>query len=99
MEAGKYVNFVDKEGKKAKTSINQKAIEKDLLLAGYNLLVTSEIEMTDSDIYNTYHNLWRIEESFKIMKSDLVHSQYFFNRKQQRTFLLSGRIVRKNPTI
>lgn len=50
-EAGKYVNFVDKEGKKAKTSINQKAIEKDLLLAGYNLLVTSEIEMTVSDIY------------------------------------------------
>lgn len=70
-EAGKYVNFTDKDGKKAKTSINQEAIEKDLRLAGYNLLVTSEVEMTDSDIYNTYHNLWRIEESFKIMKSDL----------------------------
>ena len=41
------------------------------MLAGYNLLVTSEIEMDDRDIYDTYHNLWRIEESFKIMKSDL----------------------------
>ena len=34
-------------------------------------MVTSEVEMTDEDIYNTYHNLWRIEESFKIIKSDL----------------------------
>lgn len=27
--------------------------------------------MADQDIYSTYHNLWRIEESFRIMKSDL----------------------------
>lgn len=27
--------------------------------------------MSDADIYSTYHNLWRIEESFKLMKSDL----------------------------
>lgn len=70
-EAGKYVEFIDKAGKKAAVSINQEAIEKDLKFAGYNLLVTSETEMTDQDIYSTYHNLWRIEESFKIMKSDL----------------------------
>ena len=70
-EAGKYVNFTGKDGKKATTSINYEVIEKDLKLAGYNLLVTSETEMGDLDMYNTYHNLWRIEESFKIMKSDL----------------------------
>ena len=39
--------------------------------AGYNLIVTSELNMKDADIYSTYHNLWRIEESFKLMKSDL----------------------------
>ena len=70
-ETGKYVNFTDSDGQNASISINQKAIDKDLKFAGYNLLVTSETEMTDSDIYDTYHNLWRIEESFKIMKSDL----------------------------
>jgi transposase len=70
-ETGKYVNFTDKDGKKAAVSINQEAIDKDLMFAGYNLLVTSEVEMEDQDIYRTYHNLWRIEESFKIMKSDL----------------------------
>lgn len=70
-EAGKYVHFTDKDGQKASVSINQDAIDKDLKLAGYNLLVTSEIRMNDHDIYTTYHNLWRIEESFRIMKSDL----------------------------
>lgn len=46
-ESGKYVNFIDKDGEKAAVSINQEAIDKDLKLAGYNLLVTSETQMTD----------------------------------------------------
>ena len=70
-DSGKYVSFTDGDGKKACVSINQKAIDNDLTFAGYNLLVTSELNMADTDIYNTYHNLWRIEESFKLMKSDL----------------------------
>jgi transposase len=57
--------------KKAIVEINQAAIDKDLKFAGYNLLVTSETRMSDLDIYHTYHNLWRIEEAFKNMKSDL----------------------------
>lgn len=81
-EAGKYVDFTDKSGKKAVIHINQDAIDKDLTFAGYNLLVTSEIEMRDQDIYNTYHNLWRIEESFKIMKSDLDARPAFCQKEE-----------------
>lgn len=81
-ETGKYVIFTDNTGKKASVSINQKAIDKDLKFAGYNLLVTSETEMKDQDIYNTYHNLWRIEESFKIMKSDLDARPVFLQKKE-----------------
>ncbi len=80
-ETGKYVNFTDNKGNKADVSINQAAIDKDLMFAGYNLLVTSEIGMTDQDIYNTYHNLWRIEESFKIMKSDLDARPVFLQKE------------------
>ena len=80
-EAGKYVDFTDKTGNKAKTRMNQAAIDKDLELAGYNLLVTSETQMTDQDIYCTYHNLWRIEESFKIMKSDLDARPVFLQKE------------------
>lgn len=80
-ETGKYVNFTDGKGEKAKVSINQEAIDKDLQLAGYNLIVTSETRMMDSDIYSTYHNLWRIEESFRIMKSDLDARPVFVQKE------------------
>ena len=81
-ETGKYVSFTDKEGKAACVSLNREAIDKDLRFAGYNLLVTSETGMEDIDIYNTYHNLWRIEESFKIMKSDLDARPVFLQKEE-----------------
>lgn len=80
-ETGKYVSFTDEKGGKARVSLNQKAIDKDFLLAGYNLIVTSETNMTDEDIYATYHNLWRIEESFRIMKSDLDARPVYVQKK------------------
>lgn len=81
-EAGKYVCFTDGKGNRASVSMNQDAIDKDLRFAGYNLLVTSEIEMKDPDIYDVYHNLWRIEESFKIMKSDLDARPVFLQKEE-----------------
>ena len=81
-EAGKYVSFTDKAGEKAVVKMNQNAIDKDLKFAGYNLLVTSETEMSDRDIYSTYHNLWRIEESFRIMKSDLDARPAFCQKEE-----------------
>ena len=81
-ETGKYVSFTNKEGGKVNVSINQEAIDKDLMFAGFNLLVTSETEMSDTDIYQTYHNLWRIEESFKIMKSDLDARPVFLQKEE-----------------
>ena len=76
-DAGKYLDFeaVDSKGDKVdgfvKAYINQDKVDSDKELAGYNMLVTSELKMPEEQIYDTYHNLWRIEESFRIMKSDL----------------------------
>ncbi|MDR3185282.1 MAG: IS1634 family transposase, partial [Christensenellaceae bacterium] len=80
-DSAKYVCFTDTDGKKARDSINQDAIDKDKKFAGYNLLVTSEIKMTDSEIYSVYHNLWRIEESFRIMKSDMDARPVFLQKE------------------
>lgn len=74
-ECSKYVTFTtsDKKGNKIDgkilVSINEAAIAKALQLAGYNLIVTSECKMSSSEVYAVYHNLWRIEESFRVMKS------------------------------
>ncbi len=76
-DSAKYVIFTtaDKKGNetdgKIKVTMNEELIQKSLELAGYNMLVTSEIAMSDNDVYDAYHNLWRIEESFRIMKSQL----------------------------
>lgn len=76
-DSAKYVIFTtaDKKGNatdgKIKVTMNEELIKKSLELAGYNLLVTSETTMSDKDVYDAYHNLWRIEESFRIMKSQL----------------------------
>ena len=85
-ECSKYVTFdcADRKGNaidgKIKVSINRTAIDKDLMLAGFNLLVTSETKMKADDIYSTYHNLWRIEESFKMMKSYLDARPVFLQK-------------------
>ncbi len=70
-ESSKYVDFKGKDGSNVKVSINEDKIKRDKKLAGFNILVTSETNMNDKDIYDIYHNLWRIEESFRIMKTDL----------------------------
>ena len=80
-ESGKYVTFTDEKGDKAKVTINQEAIDKDLELAGYNLLVTSEVKMPDQEIYNAYHSMCKIEETFKIMKSDLDAGPVFTQKE------------------
>ena len=80
-DLGKYVDFINEKGGKAIAKINQEAIDKERRLAGYNLLVTSETKMSEHKIYETYHNLWRIEESFKIMKSDLDARPVFLQKE------------------
>lgn len=70
-ESARYVNFVDRDGKKAHTVLNEEKIDMDRKLAGFNLLITSEYKLEDQQIYEAYHNLWRIEESFRVMKSEL----------------------------
>lgn len=80
-ELGKYVDFLDEGGDKATATVNEATIKKELRFAGYNLLVTSETVMSDQDIYDTYHNLWRIKESFRVMKSDLDTKPVFLQKE------------------
>lgn len=85
-ESNKYISItnVDTNGKKIKPriEINQDKIDEDLKYAGYNLLVTSEVNMKSLDIYDTYHNLWKIEESFRITKSYLEARPIYMQTKE-----------------
>ena len=81
-ECSKYVDFKGKDGSKATCTVNTDKIEADKKICGYNLIVSSEINMTAEEIYKTYHNLWRIEESFRIMKSELDARPVFLRKKE-----------------
>ena len=41
--------------------------------------------MSAKEIYDTYHNLWRIEESFRIMKSQLDARPVYLQKEQTIT--------------
>jgi transposase len=74
-DASKYLKVTskDKSGRKVKPviEIDTSKVEEDMKMAGYNLMITSEVEMPSKQIYDTYHALWKIEESFRITKSYL----------------------------
>lgn len=82
----KYIQItnIDKNGKNRKPviEINQAKIDEDLKYAGYNLLVTSELDMEPLQVYHTYHNLWKIEESFRITKSYLDARPVYVQKKE-----------------
>jgi transposase len=65
--------------------MNDTAIENARKLAGYNMLVTSELKMSDLEIYKAYHNLWRIEESFRVMKSELDARPVYLQKEETIT--------------
>jgi transposase len=52
-------------------SLNMDKIREYMDLLGYYTIMTSETEKTDREIINKYHGLSRIEDSFRIIKSDL----------------------------
>ena len=87
-DAIKYTNLVstDSDGnltdEKVVVQINEEAIQKDLQLAGYNMLVTSEVYMPAIEVYDAYHNLWRIEETFRLMKSQLSARPVFLQKRE-----------------
>ena len=85
-DSTKYVNLKAQtvEGKKVKiaVSLNEEKIQEDKELAGYNLLVTSEINLSAEDIYNAYHSLSAIEQSFRIMKTQLEARPVHVSKKE-----------------
>ena len=76
--AAKYIKKVDydKDTGEILTVSSILDIDEDLIreeeaLDGYYMLLTSEMDTPDDKIIDMYRGLWRIEESFKITKSEL----------------------------
>jgi len=51
--------------------LDEEAIRKDEIFDGYYAIQTSERNLKPQDILEAYHHLWKIEESFRLMKTTL----------------------------
>lgn len=76
--ASKYIKKIDfdkETGEILKASsnleIDEKKLQEEEALDGYYAIITSEMNETDDRIIDMYRGLWRIEESFRVTKSDL----------------------------
>lgn len=76
-DGSKFVDFnvISNDGEvldeKVVPTINEDKFDYYKKLTGYNLLITSETNLSDEEMYNIYHQLTNIERSFRIMKSYL----------------------------
>lgn len=47
------------------------------------MLVTSELDMKDGEVIDAYRGLWKIEETFKITKTELKARPVYLSRKDR----------------
>lgn len=67
---------------KSKLSIDEEKIAEEEKYDGYYLIVTSEMDKRDEEIIDIYRGLWRIEETFKVTKSELKSRPVYVSRKE-----------------
>ena len=82
-QAGKNIKFVVHKTKTRQYKLNEPLIEKTKLLLGMKGYYTNipEDVMGNKEIIARYHDLWHVEHSFRIAKSDLA-SRPVFHYKQ-----------------
>ncbi len=78
--------YLKSEGQKSLSwKLDAEKIENDSKFDGYYGIQTSEKNMSAEEIIEAYHTLWRIEDSFRVMKSTLeVRPVFHWNPKRIR---------------
>ena len=61
-------------------SVDIAKAQKDSLFDGYFCIITSEMDYDERKMRETYGGLWRIEQSFRILKSDLYARPVFVSK-------------------
>lgn len=78
----KEIHTVDKTGEaadKLERVLDENKINEDALYDGYFCIITSELDYDYKKILEVYGSLWKIEESFRITKSDLEVRPIYVN--------------------
>jgi transposase len=88
--AARFVNSIEYDEKTGEVvptekslSLNKDKISAEEKYDGFYAIVTSELDMSDDEIIDTYRGLWEIEESFRITKGTLEARPVFLSRKER----------------
>jgi len=87
--AARYVKNVDFDKdtgeviKGRKASFDLEKLAEDEKYDGYYAIVTSELDMSDGDIIDTYRGLWEIEETFKVTKGTIEARPVYVSRRDR----------------
>jgi len=68
---------------KSKLFFNEEKLREEEKWDGYYAIITSELDKTDKEIIEIYRGLWKIEESFKVTKSDLLTRPVYVTREDR----------------
>lgn len=69
-KTGKITNIKYLKNEKTRRYLNQELVDKNMKLLGLKGYVTN-LQLTNDEIINYYHNLFKVEHAFRISKSDL----------------------------
>jgi hypothetical protein len=86
--AAKYVQNLEYDKKTGEILINnghvpvfdEQKLREEELYDGYYAIVTSELDKSDDWVIDAYRGLWKIEESFKLTKSELETRPIYLSR-------------------
>lgn len=67
---------------KSQLSLDEDKIAEEEMLDGYYMIVSSEFDKTADEIIDIYRGLWRIEETFKVTKSELDARPVYVSSKE-----------------
>lgn len=70
------------EDRKEALLFDEEKLRKEEALDGYYAIITSEYQETDEKIIDLYRGLWKIEESFKITKSDISSRPVYVSKRE-----------------
>ena len=69
--------FLEMELETENWKINEEKIRESEKYDGYYAIITNNLELSTLEVVEIYRGLWRIEESFRIMKTDLQATPAF----------------------
>ena len=63
--------YIKTDGKERVVGIDGERVKEDSRYDGYYVIQTSDFSMRGMEVYEAYHGLWKVEESFRVLKSTM----------------------------